>query len=143
MFLNADEHIIKQGERDMSAMYTIMNGNTKVVVQNYNDTNHRVEDFKVKTMKTGDYFGEIALLMDSYRTASVVSVNYCTLGELNLENLHSLTVNFPIFRSILFNQINLYDDSVHLFKISALKNIEYLKEARPETLQMLAYSMKY
>lgn len=118
----------------MSAMYTIMNGNTKVVVQNYNEINHRVEDFKVKTMKTGDYFGEIALLMDSYRTASVVSVNYCTLGELKLENLHSLTVNFPIFRSILFNQISLYDDSVHLFKISALKNIEYLKEARPETL---------
>jgi len=32
VFLNADEHVIKQGERDMKAMYTIMSGNTKVVV---------------------------------------------------------------------------------------------------------------
>jgi len=81
--------------------------------------------------------------MDSYRTASVVSINYCTLGELSLENMHSLTANFPVFKQALFSQINLYEDSVHLFIVSALKNIDYLKIAKPETIHMLAYSMKY
>ena len=31
-FLEADQHIIEQGRRDMSGMYTIMSGNVKVLV---------------------------------------------------------------------------------------------------------------
>ena len=32
IFLEADQHIIEQGKRDMSGMYTIMSGNVKVLV---------------------------------------------------------------------------------------------------------------
>ena len=60
-----------------------------------------MEDIEVKTLKKGDYFGEVSLIYDLRRTASVTSKNYCTLGKLDLKTLHSILANFPHFRKAL------------------------------------------
>jgi CRP-like cAMP-binding protein len=80
-----------------------MSGEVKVMVKEYKTEIGRVEDTFVNQLRNRDYFGEIAMLTDSYRTASVVALNYCTLGKLSLESMHSLTVNFPKFKEVLYN----------------------------------------
>jgi CRP-like cAMP-binding protein len=84
VFLEADQRIIEQGKRDMSGMYTIMSGSVKVIVQNHNSVTDKIEEEFVNELHTDNYFGEIALLTDGYRTASVVSINYCALAKLSL-----------------------------------------------------------
>ena len=38
----------------------------------------------VRDIKVSDYFGEVSLVHDSVRTASVKTKNYCTLGKISL-----------------------------------------------------------
>lgn len=61
----------------------------------------KFEDTFVRTLKKTDYFGEVSLIHDGYRTASVTAMNYCTLGKLDLKTLYGISGNFPHFRRAL------------------------------------------
>jgi CRP-like cAMP-binding protein len=50
---------------------------------------------KLTVLTSGDYFGELAFLMDSKRSASAISINYCTFGILNSSNFAFLLNKFP------------------------------------------------
>jgi len=56
--------------------------------------------------------------------------------------LHAICAQYNSFKRILFNQLHLYKDNVHLFIVSALAKVPYLKDCAPETLMTIAYSMK-
>ena len=75
----------------------------------------KMEEIEIKILKKNDYFGEVSLIHDGYRTASVTSLNYCTLGKLDLKNLYSITDNFPHFRRALMIQMHTYDDNLRIF----------------------------
>jgi hypothetical protein len=49
-FLTADKRVVTQGERDIQAMYSIINGNCRVIVHEHNEISHRVEDSNVKRL---------------------------------------------------------------------------------------------
>lgn len=73
-----------------------------------------------------DYFGEIALVYDSVRSASVTTSNYCTIGKIPGPTLFKLCADYPFFRNALLTQIKLYDDPQRVFLNIALRDIPYL-----------------
>ena len=61
-----DDFIIREGEIG-NEMYFIMNGIAKIVIKTENSNKPSLQIF----LKKGEYFGEIALIIDSKRTADV------------------------------------------------------------------------
>lgn len=68
----ASEFIFKQGDQ-ASSYFVIHKGQVEIII------NGKV----VKTLKEGDYFGEIALLYNATRSASVKTVSDCGFWSLD------------------------------------------------------------
>jgi CRP-like cAMP-binding protein len=54
-----------------------------------------VKDRVVATLGEGGFFGEIALLFESKRTASIRSKTYCDLSVLRKADLDKVAKSFP------------------------------------------------
>jgi CRP-like cAMP-binding protein len=52
-------------------------------------------DKKIRTLKDGEHFGEIALLTKMKRTASVRANEYCTISSMSKHSLLELGEIFP------------------------------------------------
>ena len=81
-----DEVIVRKGERG-DAMYFISSGAVEV----------RIEPSPVQ-LGSGDFFGELALLIADRRTADVVALGYCQLLSLAARDLHRLFGTEPALR---------------------------------------------
>jgi CPA1 family monovalent cation:H+ antiporter len=81
-----DEIIVRLGERG-DAMYFISSGAVEV----------RIAPKPVR-LGTGDFFGEMALLVADRRNADVVSLGYCQLLSLAARDLDRLTAAEPALR---------------------------------------------
>ena len=119
-----------QGYRDTGGMYLISDGFCKVHMEDKSPVTKKLEDIELKVLAKTDYFGEVSLVHDGYRTASVTAVNYCTLGKLTLKTLYAITGSFPHFRRALMQQMHQYDDGVRMFLLQALRQIDHLQEAK-------------
>ena len=73
-----EDQIITQGQKEAEYMFFIAKGNCTVWVKD-----HMKQNIKVNSLSQGDMFGEIALLTNSGRTATVKSQNYCTMASLS------------------------------------------------------------
>ena len=102
----------------------------------------KMEEMKVRTLGANTYFGEIALVHDSVRSATVTCSNYCTLGKIKLELLWDLCVSYKFFRSALMTSIHNYNDSSKVFLHTILRDIPYLKDSPKEIISAIAFSMK-
>jgi len=49
----------------------------------------------VRNLEAGDYFGEIALMYNIKRTATINCMNYCTFASLNLDQFKEMCRTFP------------------------------------------------
>ena len=81
-----EEVVVRKGERG-DAMYFISSGAVEV----------RLEPISVQ-LGTGDFFGEIALLVADRRTADVVALGYCQLLTLAARDLRRLFGTEPTLR---------------------------------------------
>lgn len=81
-----DEAIVRRGERG-DAMYFISSGAVEV----------RIAPAPVQ-LGTGDFFGELALLVSDRRNADVVALGYCQLLSLASRDLHRLFGTEPALR---------------------------------------------
>jgi CRP-like cAMP-binding protein len=73
---------------------------------------------RVKTMRAGDFFGEIAMLAEGPRTATATALEPTTLLVLGHREFHSLMDQFPAIRTCVFEALasrirNLEPESVH------------------------------
>lgn len=50
---------------------------------------------KLKVLRPGDYFGEIALIYGSKRSTTVKSTKYSTLAKLKKDNYKEILIEFP------------------------------------------------
>ncbi len=78
-----NETIIKKGANG-DAMYFILDGSVKVIKDNFSIT-----------LKEGDFFGEIALVKNIPRTATVVASSRCELLELTTYDFQNFIKNKP------------------------------------------------
>ena len=105
VFKAPEQKIVVQGYRDTDGMYMISDGFCKVHLTDKDPHTKKFEDTTVKILTKSDYFGEVSLIHDSYRTASVTAVNYCILGKLSLKKLYAITASFPLFRRAVMQRM--------------------------------------
>jgi len=80
--------IFREGEIGHN-MYFISKGSVEII--------HEHTGKVFATIKQGGYFGEIALLMDSPRSATVRAVDYCDLYTLDKDSFQVVLMHFPQF----------------------------------------------
>lgn len=96
----------------------------------------------MRQLQKHDYFGEISLIYDSVRTATVTCTNYCTLGKVGLKTLHTLCANHISVRKALMSSISTYNDQLLVFLCQTLRDVPYLADAKEETILNLVLTMK-
>lgn len=142
-FFEPDVKIVEQGHRDTEFMYIVAQGSCKVTTYFYTGTGGAKQDEQlIKYLNVSDYFGEIALVYDSVRSASVTTLNYCTIGKIAGPTLWNLCASYSFFKKALLTQIQLYDDSQRVFLNIALRDIPYLAHCSQDTITTLSMSMK-
>ncbi|WP_375770508.1 cyclic nucleotide-binding domain-containing protein [Archangium gephyra] len=93
--INGGEHIITEGERGHS-MFILVQGTVRVV--------HTPENAPPRTLAElgeGSFFGEMGLISDAPRMASVIATRDCTLLEVTREMLAQLGARFPAFELVV------------------------------------------
>eukprot|EP00002_Diphylleia_rotans_P008053 TRINITY_DN1774_c0_g1_i9.p1 TRINITY_DN1774_c0_g1~~TRINITY_DN1774_c0_g1_i9.p1 ORF type:complete len:515 (-),score=83.07 TRINITY_DN1774_c0_g1_i9:276-1820(-) len=86
VFYSSGEYIFRQGEHG-SEMYFINRGSVQIIAPDGRTI--------VATLSDGAYFGEIALLTNTTRTASVCCVEHCELYILRKSDLDPLLSLYP------------------------------------------------
>ncbi|KAJ3272741.1 hypothetical protein HDV01_005269 [Terramyces sp. JEL0728] len=87
--------VVKKGDIG-NGMYFIAYGTLNVVR----------DDKIVAVLESGQYFGEIDLLSDCVRTASVISTGTCELYYLSKENFKEVVAEFPQIQEVLEQAAN-------------------------------------
>ena len=93
-------------------------------------------------MIDGDHFGEIGMIFDSKRTATVRSENYGTLAILKMSQFIELSKTFELFSSLFKKQIFKYHDPLTTWLFMEMEKIQYFKNLSLITKQELIYSME-
>jgi ATP-binding cassette subfamily B protein len=80
-----DETVMTQGEKG-DKFYVLVAGKVSVVQHNEENETRR----KIAELSDGDYFGEIALLYETERNASVMTQSVCIFLTLHYEKFHQV-----------------------------------------------------
>ena len=83
-----DEYILRQGEESKD-LYVIRSG--KLAITRTEGT----AGVQLATLGAGDIFGEMALLRDGIRVASVVAAEDCEVFRLSFRDIESLMIGLP------------------------------------------------
>ena len=87
--------VVRQGEVGDS-MFVVRRGSVKLL--------RRDEDGRethLGTLGAGDYFGELALITNKVRRATVVTITECEILELKKQDLEEFTARYPRFAAAL------------------------------------------
>ena len=91
---------------DDKLIYFVANGDCKVYV-----TNHMKENIVANELHQGDYFGELATIFGSNRTATIETHNYCTLAYLGIEHFKKFCSLCPeLYSSMKQRALSYYCD---------------------------------
>jgi voltage-gated potassium channel len=88
------DFIVRKGE-PARGMYFISRGSVEVV-----DT----QGLTIATLSEGDFFGEIALILDRVRSASIRAVEYCDVHVLDKAAFHAVLAKHPEFADRVMNK---------------------------------------
>ena len=86
-------------------MYIISQGSCNVSIYDHDQETGKMKDFHIRKLNENSYFGEISLVYDGVRSATVTCTNYCTLGKISLELLYGFFCSYPSFLNALMVQI--------------------------------------
>lgn len=90
--VNAGERVVRQGEAGRS-LYLVARGAVRVI----DDSSQ--ESRQLATLMPGDFFGEMAILRESRRTASVEALSGAFLYELDRSAVSDILDEYPAIRS--------------------------------------------
>ncbi|CAI2368538.1 unnamed protein product [Moneuplotes crassus] len=133
-----EDAIVRQGEKAEN-IYFLCKGECDVLV-----TDQSLKESFVKELHQGAYFGEIALLKNCRRTATVKSKNFTTLVSLDSQSfLEMVSVNPDIAESMNKHIKVSYKDRWKKFIKRALCSIEYFSgPTSDEIIEALAYKLE-
>ncbi|CAI2361123.1 unnamed protein product [Moneuplotes crassus] len=124
-----EDTIVRQGEApDM--IYFISKGECEVYV-----TDQHSDECHVKNLSIGEYFGEVAILKNCKRTATVKSKNFSTFTGLNKNAFINVLERYPDIKNDMNNHIaSNYNDKWNKFCKFALANVDFLQHEIPENI---------
>ena len=140
--LNAKNHlpedtIIRQGEEG-DALYFIAKGEWKVYVRD-----HKGVTDPVNIIHPGELFGEVALIWDCKRTATVKTRNYSTLAFIIKSVFHDMCEQYSTVYKSLRVRMRVYDDGMKRFIKNQLKTLPYASGISDDTLEEISYLVKH
>ena len=91
----ADETILREGELGDS-LYLIGRGLIRVTIGG-----RGVPETVLATLRSGDFFGEMAVLTGNARTATATAITHCALYRLSRDNLNALAGICPVLQQML------------------------------------------
>lgn len=138
-----ETEIVKQGEDPFAnnqepKLYFVAKGEWEVLVRILDDNT----PIKSNKLRIGDHFGEISILYNWRRTASVMSTKYATIGWLSLAKYREVLFKYQEISDKFFEQIYEYNDSLKLFKENRLKEIPYLKHLSKPSIHEVIFKLK-
>ena len=130
--------------------YIIINGDFKVknlkFIQQHkrNKTRSKVGlSNSNKVLQKGDFFGELAFILNTRRSSTVKALYYSSLACVTSDTFESMMVEFPQFQKYLTKDvIRYYDDDLKLFLVEALRKVDYMSHLQDEILAHLAYTFQ-
>ena len=131
-------------EENQSFMYFIRNGQFEVKIKSPNDdqsAGDEPKEFK-KYLYEGDHFGEIGLIFNSRRTATVKSRNYGSLAKLPEQGFKNLERQFPSLTTSFKEYCFKYKDDLRTFLEMECEKIKYFSALSNITKQELLYCME-
>lgn len=137
-----DTKVTRQGYRNTDSMFVISQGSCQVSIYDTSLSTGKLKVINVAVLQQNDYFGEISLIFDSVRTATVTCKNYCTLGRLSIKTLFEVCENQSFVRKALLKRVHLYNDQLSIFVMETLREVPYLACAKQKTLSSIAKTMK-
>ena len=121
-------------------MFYVIKGETEVLVKDKQRLNK--QDKPVQKLFPGDHFGEIALVFDSARWATVRCTNYSTLAVLHQKKFNEIVHKYPEFTNLLKNKIFEYKDGLKMFLESCLLKVDYFQQCDQNTLNEIVFHLK-
>lgn len=133
-----EDDICRQGAIG-DKFYFLSKGECEVYIVDENKTTRHLH-----TLKVGSYFGEVSLLKECYRTATIKSKNYSTCASLEHEIFFKLIVRYPFIKTAMENRIKQhYQDRWRKFVKRSLKNIDYLSTGvSDDAVEEISYKME-
>ena len=131
-----EEEVVRQGE-DTKEVYFIAKGGCGVFIL---DANNQTE--QVNHLEPGNLFGEVAVLNDCCRTATVKTSNYSTISSISKEAFEMVFNRNQDALKILKDGRKKYQDNWKLFMKDMLRYIDYIKNCAEETVEELTYFLK-
>jgi CRP-like cAMP-binding protein len=128
-----EQTIIHQGE-PADAMYFVISGKCDVWILNENR-----DLSKVRFLKTGDHFGEVALLYPVLRTATVLTANYTDLAVLAADDFHYICEKYPSTRHYFRGSALRYSDEWKQFLTAVLRRCPFFRRVSLPALRELIY----
>lgn len=111
--------------------------------ENVFDENEIVtHDIRINRLKVGSYFGEIALVTNLKRTATVKAVDYTTLAYLTRETFKNIKKEFPQVYLNFKYSIGKYKDADFVFRRSMIKNTPYFRNLDDDIIDEIVYLLK-
>ena len=113
-----------------NSMFFISRGEWDIYVTDINKS-----EVLVNTICSGAYFGEIAILKDWPRTATVMSKSYSTIAEYSKVDFTQLLSRNPYIAQNMEKKIHKsYHDKWRKFIRKIIKNIDYFNEDIPDKI---------
>ena len=120
-------------------MYIIGKGDCDIHIRDQRGKEWR----KFRKLKEGDHFGEIAMLYNCRRSATVESGNYNTLAKIMKHRFRELLSEYPEYEVCLKKHIREeYLDPKTKFLFEMIRNVEYFKNQPDEILFEVMFTLQ-
>ena len=137
MFASPGDIIMTQGDFG-KAMYFIQRGDCIVNIKDRNGNEKEVHKLLVES----DHFGEIAMIYNCRRTATVIGRNYNTMARLNNQHFKKISTGWPRFKTLFEKRVLKYQDTNLNWLKKVIKQIDYFNMPIKISRQSL-YKMIY
>ena len=137
VFLQPEDMVIQQLDNSDSSMYLIADGACQVMILDQR------KNMKLgKLLRSGDYFGEISLIYDCPRSATIQSTKYSTVAKLTKSAYKEILIQFPNLLNELKQGIYAYNDSMKRFISENIQKVDYFKDIGNDALHDIIYNLK-
>ena len=130
------EEITKENDE----IYFIAKGKCRVLVKE--KFTERTEEMKVAELNPGSHFGEVSMLYNCNRSATVQASYYLTCAKINRQNYNELLQIYPSLNARFKDQIAFYTDPVKMFLEMSLNQIDYFRPLKRHIKAEWIFNMK-